>query len=204
MMKKLLVALALFPMAAFANVSTGTFELSGGTTLGFSSGSQETELAGASDTTDITRFGLGGTGLYYVTNNVAIGGRLGYLDTEFKYAGGDRFETGTLFLGPAIAVEGEVAPQISVFGVGSLGYVSDKTKTTNGGLVTEDNGSGLGFGLEVGAKYFVVKNFSFNAALAYDWAKLSMDSTPAGTPKRTDSNFGLNVGLSVYFGGASH
>lgn len=205
MMKKLIVALALFPAAAFANVSTGTFELSGGTSLGLASTSQKTELGGLSEKTDVTQFGLGGTGLYYVTEHVAIGGRLGYLSTEVKYPAGDKQESGQLFLGPAVAVETEIAPQVSVFAVGSLGYVSDKTKSTDvGGAVTEDNGSGPGLGLEVGAKYFVVKNVSFNAALAYDWAKLSMDSTPAGTPTRTDSSLGVNLGVSVYFGGASH
>lgn len=201
-MKKILVALALFPMAAFASgITPGTVEVAGGTNLGFTSGSSKLDQgAGGTTTTDTTKYGLNGTGLYYVTPNLAVGARLGYTSQTDKVAGVKTLDDSTLFLGPAAAYELEVAPQISVFGLAALGYARE-TALEGGSTHT---GSGFGFGLEAGAKYFLVKNFSFNAALAYDWQQVSFDSVNGVTPKKTDSGFGVNLGLSVYFGGASH
>lgn len=201
-MKKLLVALALFPLVARAELGAGTFELAGGSNLGFRSGSVKDENFGAagSETTDTTRYGLAVAGLYYVIPNLGVGLRLGYSNLSEKLAGVTT-TTSAFAVGPEVAYELPVAPEVAVFASGFLGYAS-------GGLSVSGQPShdGSGYALEVaaGAKYFLAKNFSFNAALAYDVSSLSFDTVNGLTPKTTDSGFGLNVGVSVYFGGASH
>jgi hypothetical protein len=197
-MKKIIFALAMVPMLARAEVAQGTFELSGGSNLGFSSGSRKTEIGGASGTVDTTDYGLSATGLYYVSPNIGIGGRLEYGYSAEK-ANGVTDGLSTLIIGPAIAAEAPVAPQFAVFGLAQLGYASTTQSTTG---FADVKASGYGFGLDVGVKYFVVKNFSFNAALAYQYANVETDETVKR--KITTSDVGLNLGLSVYFGGAGH
>jgi long-subunit fatty acid transport protein len=197
MTKKILVALAMFPMAAFASgITPGTVELKGGTNLGFVSGSSKSDPGG--DKTDVTQYGLDATGLYYVNPNLSIGAQVQYDSTKFEFPGGGERGSKTLRIGPAIAYEQEVAPQVAVFGLGTVGYVRDTTTATG---TPDDTGSGFGFGLEAGAKYFIVKSVSLNAALSYDYAKLSFDEVGGVTPKRTDSAFGVLFGVSVYLGG---
>jgi hypothetical protein len=203
-MKKLLVALAMFPLVAAANehgtehgIAPGTFELSGTTTLGFSSTSSDIKMDGTSvDKTDTSVFALGGNGLYYVTPNVALGGRINYRNQTIKdKLNNTEDTTKDLFIGPAVQVETHVAPQVAVFGLLALGYES--SSVDSGGLSVD--GSGVGLGLEAGVKYFPVRSLSFDAALAYDYASINYDSVGGVTPKQTISALGFNVGLSVYF-----
>jgi predicted porin len=196
MMKKIVVALAMVPMLARADLAAGTFELSGGTNLGFSSGSSKVEQSGVSDTTDKTDYGLNTTGLYYVIPNLGVGLTLNYGYAGEKSPAGAKSSTSTFLVGPALGYELPVTHEVAVFGLGQVGYASSK--------LTEDgspnvSASGFGFGVEAGAKYFLVKNFSFNAALRYEYQQVKTDETVKRT--LTDSGFGLNVGLSVYFGG---
>ena len=198
-MKKIVVALAMCPLVAFASdIAPGTFELSGGSSLGFNSGAttSKVDVAGATETTtDRTTYGISTTGLYFVIPNLSVGLSLDYLSDTSKR---DGLEDGltTLGIGPAIAYEFGVAPEVALFGLGAIQYVSGTSKTTGFSDVTT---SGFGFRLEAGAKYFVAKQVSFDAALGYQYASLSDN----GTPKTnfSHSGFGLNVGLSVYLGG---
>lgn len=189
----ILVALALFPVLASANeVSTGTFELSGGSSLGFKSGSIEVKDG---ETTDTTDYGASVSGLYYVTPMVGVGATLQYSNSKEKTAG---VETGlsTLLVGPAVGLDVPVAPQLSVFGRGAVGYASS-TRTETGR--PDFDLTGWGFALEAGVKYFVVKSFSVDAGVGYEWTKLKKSPVEV-----TTSDLGVNLGLSVYFGGASH
>lgn len=207
MMKHVLAVLALFPAATFAaganpahaasptaapEVEAGTIEIGGSTNLGFRSGSEKESTPGGSATTDVTTWSLDGTGLYYVNPNFSVGGRLAY-DRRTEDDGGGDFTRSTLFIGPAVAFEQGVAPKLAVFGLASVGLARSSREQ---GSVSV-SGSGPGFQLEVGAKYFVVKNVSFNAALGYEWLRTSFD-VGGVTTKNTDSGIGLNVGLSFY------
>jgi hypothetical protein len=199
MMKKILVALAMFPMVAAASeLAPGTFELSGSTTLGYNSSSSDVKVDGASVVkTDTSAFALSGNGLYFVTPNVAIGGRLSYLNQSIKdKLDGTKLETKDLFIGPALEVESHVAPEFAVFGLLALGY--ETSSADFGGGLSAD-GSGYGLNLEAGVKYFPVKSLSFDAALAYDYASLKYDNVNGVKPEQTISGFGFNLGLSVYF-----
>lgn len=190
MMKRVLVALAMFPLVAQANeLSVGTFELSGATSFGAHTGSIEVTDGGSVDTTD---YGLSAAGLYYFTPNVAVGLSVDYSNSKEKANG---FENGfsTLLLGPAIGFDFSVAPKLSLFGRGMIGYASSTFTETGSPDITP---TGFGFGLEAGVKYFPVTSFSFDAGVGYDWVRLKEDPVEV-----TTSGVGVNLGLSVYFGG---
>ncbi len=182
MMKKILVALAMFPMVASAEgLAAGTFELTGGSNLGFNSDSVEVKDG---TTTDTTQYGLSTTGLYYVIPNLGVGLDLTY-DSSTDKANGIKDGLSALLVGPAISYEMPIAPQFAVFGRGNVGYVSATQTHTGRSDITA---SGYGFGLELGAKYFLVKNFSFDAGLGYDYKNVKDDT--AAKNEITTSGFG--------------
>jgi predicted porin len=202
MMKKIVVALAMVPVLARADLATGTFELSGNTNLGFTSGSQKDKTDAGSTTTDSTAYGLSTAGLYYVIPNLGVGLRLAFGSSTTK-SNGVKTEGTSFLVGPAISYEVPVAPQLAVFGLGAFGYVSDETKISGSGTSLDGSVTSTGYGanVDVGVKYFLVKNFSFNAAIGYEYFSVEDNRTPKGTTTRSD--FGLNLGLSVYFGGGA-
>jgi hypothetical protein len=194
-MKKILVALAMFPMVAAAHdLAPGTFELSGGSNLGLNGGSVKTSVGGVSDTTDTSNYALSATGLYYVMPNFGVGLTLDYAADNQKFSDGTKDNLSSFLLGPAVSFEVPLAPQFSFFGRGDIGYVS-ATRDTGVSV----NATGWGLGLEAGVKYFPVKVISFDAGLGYQYRSVSTDQTPA--QDITTTGFGLNLGLSVYFGG---
>lgn len=193
MMKHILAALAMFPLAVHANeLSVGTFELSGDTALGFDTGKREVTSGTLSSTTDTTDYGLSAAGLYYVTPNVGIGLVLDYRNSKEKDAG---FETGisTLMIGPALGLDFSVAPQVSVFARGMFGYASSTISETGSPDITP---TGYGLGIQGGIKFFPAKNFSLDAGLGYNWLRLKESPVEV-----TTSGVAFDVGLSVYFGG---
>ncbi len=185
-MKRFLVMLALAPTLAAANeLSVGTFQLSGNSNLGFST--QKTKITGFEDTTDTT-FNLSGSGLYYVTPMVGIGAVLEYDHTTEK-SGGVETKMSTLLIGPKVGLDFPVAPQLAVYADGDIGYASAD--------VEGHSATGFGFGLGAGLKYFIVPAVSADLGLQYRYVKVS----ESGVDLKV-SDFGLAVGLSVYFGGA--
>lgn len=197
MMKKLLVAVAMFPLVASASeLSVGTIEVMGGSNLGLNFDTQEEK--GNPEKTKTTSYALDATGLYYVTPNIAVGLGLAYDSSTDKLAG---IEDGlsTLAIGPAVAYEQSVAPQVSVFGVGHVAYASS-TKTHT--ATPDTKFSGYNFGVDAGVKYFLVKSVSLNLGVGYNYTKVTGDAVGGGEkPEITTSGFGLNGGISVYFGG---
>jgi hypothetical protein len=194
MMRKIVVALAMVPMLARADLTPGTFEVQGNSNVLFNSGSEKVT---GSETKDTMEYGLDVRGLYYAIPNLGVGLTLGYGNLSSKVAG---FKSGSssYVVGPAVAYEVPVAPQLAVFGFGDLGYVSE-TQTADG--AADVKATGYEANLELGVKYFLVKNFSFNAGLGYSYTSVKDDATPQLTT--TTRGFGLNVGLSVYFGGGA-
>jgi hypothetical protein len=195
-MKKLLALVALLPLAAFAQqqpakLSVGTLEVSGDTNLSLLSANTTFKANGVSSSGTETTWNVRGLGLYYVTPMVGVGGTLSYVADDTSV---DAFtlKTDTFTIGPVVAVELPVAPQIDLFGRASLVYAS---RTVDTG--TELKSSGFGFGLEAGAKYFVVKNLSLDGALVFQYLSLTADSTPGFDISST--GIGLNLGISIYF-----
>jgi hypothetical protein len=105
-------------------------------------------------------------------------------------------------IGPAISVQLPVAPRFAVYGRGAVAYAASRTW---GEDVPDLEGTGYGFTLQAGAKYFPVAQLSLNVGLAYAWAKLTTDETTTPTvtiPEfdTTTSGVTVSAGLSVYLG----
>ncbi len=206
-MRKIFVALAMVPMLAqAAELAPGTIQVTGSSNLGFVLGSEKETVAGIQDNkVDTTAFGFGVTGLYYVIKDLGVGLDLSYVNSSLEYPAGDvganKRDSSTLQIGPAIEYDYPVAEKASVFALGSIGYVtSTQTDTDNGVKEPAIERSGYGLKLGVGARYFVAKSFSVDAMLGYDYRKLTQDVTAGPKPEFTTSGFGVNVGLSVFFG----
>ncbi len=193
MTKRILVALAMFPVVAQANeISVGTFELSGDTTLTFNKGSMETKAGGFTDEVDTTDVQLSASGLVYVTPNLGVGLGVEYSDST-QESGGVKYGTSVLVIGPGIGLDFPVAPKMSLFALGTIGYASSTYTETGASDVTP---TGWGVGLEGGVKFFPVSSVSLNAALGYSWVQLKENPVEV-----TQSGVGLNLGVSVYLGG---
>jgi hypothetical protein len=192
-MKKLFALLAFIPLAASAEpLNPGTFELSSETNLSLLSQSTELKANGQSVSGDQTNWNLRGLGLYYIAPGVGIGGTLSYQSESMKFGDFVDSDTSTLTIGPAIGADLPIAPQVSAYGRASLVYaqLSANLGLGNGNV----NSSGFGFGLEGGIKYFVVKAVSLDAGVGFQYLNLS------GDVDTTSTGFGVNFGLSVYFG----
>lgn len=202
MMKRLAVLVALVPMLASASeITPGTIELGGESSLGLRTGSQKFDVGGgATQTTDTTDYSVSLSGFYYLTSNVGVGGVLDYKNSSTK-TNGIKDGLSTFLIGPAIALDAPVAPQLSVFGRGSIGYASSTASRTG---FADADASGFGLTLEAGVKYFLLKSVSFDAGLVYNYASLSGDAVTRAIVPKTISEFGVAAGVSVYFGGKGH
>lgn len=198
MMRSVLVVLAMIPMATrAADLSVGTFEVSGGSNFVFESSSNDfTDSLGQTTTTDTRTFGLDVTGLYYVIPNFGVGLGLAYQNSEDE-SGGVTFGSSTLLIGPAAGFAFPIQDNLSLAVQGQLGYVT-ATFTETGS--PDQDASGFGFGLGAGLKFFLAKSFSLDAGLGYNYTKVTYDTPFGSKPENTNSGFGLNVGFSVYFG----
>ncbi|HET8567992.1 MAG TPA: outer membrane beta-barrel protein [Candidatus Limnocylindria bacterium] len=209
MMKRILVVLAMVPMfAAAAEVAPGTIQVTGNSNLGFATGSEKTKVTGAPESkVDGTQFDLGARSLYYVIKDLGVGLDLSYGFESQKFeataGGANKNSSATLQIGPAIEYSYPVAEKASVFGFATVGYVTETDKGTTDGVDDPDvKRTGFGYELAVGAKYFFTKSFSLDGSVGYASQTVSEEVTGATGPKPdiTTAGFGLNVGLSVYFG----
>jgi Outer membrane protein beta-barrel domain len=193
-MKRILVAVAMVPaLARAADVTPGTLALSGFSNLELSWSSSK---SGSSPSTDTTSYGLVASGLYYAMPNVGFGLDAGYSRVETKLSGASQ-TTKSATIGPAVELDIPQTEQASFFTRASIGYTSATFSDPFGGGLTL---SGWAATAALGAKYFVVKSFSIDAAVAYSYTRLTGERSAFGSsPELTASAFGLNVGLSVYF-----
>jgi opacity protein-like surface antigen len=209
-MKKICVlALATFvPLLASAvELSPGTIQLKGDTTIGYRSGSDETKYSdGSKVKTETTAFDITAQGLFFLAPGIGAGGVVSYLSQTDKQDDGTgqvKRDTTLLLVGPAVGVDYAVTPQVSLFGEGAVGYATGSQKYSGAGVTLTDTISMSGYGFEVagGVKLFLERHFSFDVGLGYTYISLKNSDEKFGKPKRTLDSVGVNLGLSVYFGG---
>ena len=210
-MKKLIVALAMFPLVASATeLGAGTFQLRGDSTLGFSSETQEIKANGATlSKTDSSTLNFGVEGFYYLAPGLGIGAVVSYDNqsvtdkTPGSTTNGAKQESTTLLIGPAVAFDYALTHEVGLFAEGAVGYASGSQKSSGPGVLVTDTFKFSGYGVRVagGVKYFLERHFSFDAGLAYEYLSMKSSQDTFGKPSVTNGIFGVNLGLSVYFGG---
>jgi opacity protein-like surface antigen len=182
-----LVALLLPAAASAREIRPGTFQLSGGTQVSYSS--TTTEQPGVSDF-DSSSFDLNGAGYFYVIPNLGIGAFVSLTNGTDEFEG-EEDEFSQTFLGPQITYNFPVAPQLSLFAEAALGWASASNN--------DNDASGLGFGLGGGLRFFPVDAVSLDASV--NWTTLSLEDDFDN--EADTSNLSLGVGISVYFGGGA-
>ncbi len=113
---------------------------------------------------------------YFVTENIAIGGKLGYMSEKEEDATGDTVDMSGLSLGAFGRYYFTPANQFSLFGQLGFDYASMENKLDD--YKVNGFGAGLGFGMN----YFVSSNFSLEAAvgvLGFASAKADYDGAEA-------------------------
>ena len=202
-MKKIILSLTALLSIAFANAqsksegfSKGSFYLTGG--IGFTS----TDDQG----TSASSFKFAPAASYFVSNNFAIGAKLGINSTKSTEYGVDVPQLGYLdFGGDALEVKENTtsfgvfgryyftpSSKFSVFGNAGLDYSS--TKWTVDGSTADDKFNTIEFAVSPGVNYFLSNHFSMEAQfgkLGYSSAKWSTDGAKA------TSTFGLDLDLST-------
>ncbi|MEL1248528.1 outer membrane beta-barrel protein [Flavobacterium helocola] len=132
---------------------------------------------------------------FFVTENIAVGGKLGFASMKAEVEGVDVEETSELSLGAFGRYYMTPASQFSVFAELGLDYNSTDYKLAD----LQKNGFGANLGL--GLSYFVSSNFALEAGVAvlgFNSEKFDVDGA------ETESSFGLgadltNVSLGVVY-----
>lgn len=211
-MKKLTIAFAaaLLPLVASAEITAGTIQVSGGSNLSALAGSleetfKEPGVPNVVEKTDLWNFNLEAGALYYLTPMIGVGLDVGYdsMAAEYKYDQYKVTET-NLFIGPKVGLELPLAEKLSVFGdlgLGLVKYTAEHEDTSTGIKVSSGGGSGVGFRVGAGVKYFLIPAISVDAGLRYRYESYSY-SFPGTDIDAKRGAFGLVVGLSGYFGGS--
>jgi outer membrane protein len=200
-MKKLILILVvtLSCMTIVGQTKKGNFVISGGTGIQFTSSSTKDVYDGATDSEYTTNtFSIMPSGAYFVIDNLAVGLASNFSFSGVKYEDGDKNNTTTVLLLPVamyyFPVEGNIRPLVQLgIGLSSLGN-KDIPKT---GSERKYSYSGLAINIGGGIAYFVKENTSFNVGLSY--TKTTMTDSDDTKYKIKQGNFGLNVGIAVYF-----
>jgi hypothetical protein len=194
-MQKLLALLALLPLAAFGEpINPGAVELSGESSLSFLTSDTTLKSSGGAASGNQQNWDLRGAVLYYVAPNVGVGGTLSYQSEALSVPGVLDTTSSTFALGPVAGLDVPLSPLVDGFARGSVVYAA-RTMNFGGSHVRS---SGWGLGLEVGLKYFLVKQLSIDGGIGYRYTSLTGDTTPSVDV--SSSGVGVNLGLSLYFG----
>lgn len=140
---------------------------------------------------------------YFVTSNIAIGGRLGY--ESQKEEDGFETKTNTFSIGAFGRYYFTPASKFSFFGELAANYSSSKIEQEGVGALPDTENKENGFGIEVapGVSYFLNSNLAIEAKfgiLGYN----TVDPDAEGADSRNSFNFGLdlrdiNLGLVYKF-----
>ena len=128
---------------------------------------------------------------FFVTDNIAIGGRLGFTSTKEDDGFGDDVTSDTFRIGAFGRYYATPASQFSMFVELGANYMST---TENDGTGAEDfKTTGFGIALAPGVSYWIADNWALEAsiaALSYNTSKPDVDGA------ENTNDFGLNVDLT--------
>lgn len=173
----LVVALSLPAVALAAPIKKGVTEISGDTSMGFTSSSTD---AGGS-TVDSTAWNLDFAGHYYWRQNLGVGAFVNYSSLDV-----DGDTASSVAIGPSGKYVLPIDKQLNLFFTAGFGYRSVE--------FMDETASGWQVGAGAGLSYFPQEWVSVNCLADYTLAKLK-----DGGEKVDVSDLGLKVGLSLYF-----
>jgi opacity protein-like surface antigen len=131
---------------------------------------------------------------FFVADNIAIGGKLGYASTTRTDAPSPDFKTNEFTVGAFGRYYATPSSQFSIFGELGFDYVSGKQEQGANELKRD----GFDIAVGPGVSYFLSSNFAMEAS----WGMLGYSTRKNDTPNAEATNsFGLNVNLSsINFG----
>lgn len=129
---------------------------------------------------------------FFVTENIAVGGKLGFGSLKAENAGGDTQDLARFTVGAFGRYYFTPASDFSLFGQLGVDYSSIEDK------LADDKAKEIGANLGLGLSYFVSSNFAIEAT----WAGLGYTTNDNGGDGADKTNtFGLNANLdSINFG----
>jgi outer membrane protein len=132
-----------------------------------------------------SRFEISPKAGYFITENIALGGRLSYLQNESDNGNGNSAENKSYGLGAFGRYYFTPDKKFSLFGQAGLDYFRSEISSSD----FETNGFNLGLG--AGLNYFVSKRFSLEASLAF-FDYITSSSSAEGTDTRNIVNLGID------------
>jgi len=132
---------------------------------------------------------------YFLSENIALGGRLTYLNRKSKSQGITTNENTSFGVGTFGRYYLTPQNKFSIFGELSIDYLRNSNNSS------DDSVNTLNFGLGAGLNYFVSKRFSIEASLAFLNYGIS-NSNADDTDSRSVIDFGTdftNVGLGINY-----
>jgi opacity protein-like surface antigen len=198
---------ALPALAGAGELAEGTLELSGSTSVGFSTGGFEdtVRISGWPDQVrkvSSTDAGVGGGALYYLIPNVGVGIDLQYgkaVDEE----GTETFTRTTRAIGPRFGMDLGITEEVSAFGDAALVFVKWGYRLEDTALPSsnyDEEYTGFGVRAAAGLKYFPTPALSLNAGVRYVAVKVTGTPVPGVERTMATNDLGVVVGLSVYLG----
>lgn len=189
-MKKVLLSAVAILGFTFANAQEETTTSNGGFSKGdlFISGAFGIGSESTGDDKS-TGFEIAPRVGFFLTENIAIGGKIGYASDKAEDAFGDTQDDVTLTLGAFGRYYFTPASQFSLFGEFGFDYMTEEDKLSD----SKSNGFGVGLGL--GLSYFVSNNWAIEAT----WAGLRYETTkPDFTGAESTDTFGLGADLRSF------
>jgi outer membrane protein len=122
---------------------------------------------------------------FFLTENIAIGGKLGYASMKAENAGGDTQDEAGFTVGAFGRYYFTPASKFSLFAQLGLDYSSMEDK-----LATDYTEAELGLGLGAGMNYFVSPNFSIEAGVAVLGYSSNDNGGGSGVDKTNNFSFG--------------
>ncbi|WP_108869238.1 porin family protein [Aquimarina aquimarini] len=125
---------------------------------------------------------------YFVSENIAVGARIGFTSSTVERVGTADFDTNTFNIGAFGRYYFTPSSKFSVFGEFGLDYLS--RNEDNGTTDLDSNGFSVGGG--PGVSYFIGNNFALEAfwgALRYNTLKADV----SGAESQDDFEFGVNL-----------
>lgn len=192
-MKKVVLGLLLVMFAVSAQareLTPGTVKLSGATNASFFNTTIDFD---GEEVTDTDTFSLEADAVYFLTNNIGVGGTVAYEDSSTDEAGGGSFDETLTVIGPVVAVDVPLNENLNFIADATIAYFKWEGDILDGSDVDID---GLAYGVSAGLAMFPAKQVSFDLTAKY----LFLDGEESDFDVDVESeSMGINLGVSVYF-----